>query len=301
MLHTRTARDGWILRAWDYAPTQRLLAGERPRAIVVLGHAMLVDSRTLCRPDRPTLGSVLVAAGFRVLAPDLRGHGESGPRAAEGGAWTADDIIGDVGEFVELARALEPERPVLLVGHSLFAQSSLAWLGQHPEAPVEAAVLLTSDMWNRRFEPSWMIGWLKLLISISLWVLTLVLGRLPARWLGLGTADEPRSYWSQHTAWMLKDRWTSVDGSVDYWAGLERITTPVLHMLSMGDRMLARPTSSARWSSPVRTRELVILGREDAPGDLARLRPNHMRAVTDPANKMAWHWIAGWLIRALGG
>jgi len=293
VLHTRSAPDGWLLRARDFSPVLP------PRAIVVLGHAMMVDSRTLCRPDRPTLASVLVAAGFRVLVPDLRGHADSGPRAGDGGEWDCDDIVADVGEFVALAQSLEPERPLVLVGHSLFAQASLAWLGQHPDAPVQAVVALTCDVWNRRFEPSRLIGWLKFWVIALTTLVVRVVGHLPVRLARAGSADEAAGYWRQSWMWLRRDRWCSVDGGVDYWAGLSRIQAPVLHMLSAGDRLYARPVSAARWTAPVRTRELMILGREDAPGDLAGLRPKHMAAATDPASKLAWHWIAGWIERRL--
>jgi hypothetical protein len=44
----------------------------------------------------------------------------------------------------------------------------------------------------------------------------------------------------------------------------------------------------------------LILGRDDAPGELANMRPNHMGLITNPHSKLAWHWIAGWLRRTLG-
>jgi hypothetical protein len=96
-----------------------------------------------------------------------------------------------------------------------------------------------------------------------------------------------------------RDRWDSLDGSVDYWAGLESIRTPVLHVMSEGDRLYARPVACARLTAPIAQRELLVLGREDAPGELAQLRPDHMGMVTDPRSKLAWHWIAGWLQRTL--
>src|SRR5690606_9816302 len=132
----------------------------RPLGIVIAGHAMMADSRTICRPDRPTIASVLVAAGFRVLVPDLRGHGESGPLARDGGDWTMDELVTDVGHYVELARSLEPELPVALLGHSLFSHAALAWLGQNPDPGVRALVAISCSVWNKRFEPSrfwWLI------------------------------------------------------------------------------------------------------------------------------------------------
>ena len=296
VLHSLTADDGWILRVWDFCPEP---LREEPVGVVVVGHAMMVDSRTMCRLDRPTISSVLVAAGFRVLCPDLRGHGESGPRAAEGGDWDLDRIVEDVGAYVELARSLAPELPLALLGHSLFGQASLAWLGSNPEAEVGAVVAMASDVWNKRFEPRRALWWLKRLIAWPSRILTELVGYMPARALRIGTNDEARSYWRQFYACLRGDRWGSADGRVDYWAGLEHIRAPFLHMLSEGDLLYGRPASASRLSAPVPRRELVVLGRDDAPGELAGLRPSHMGMLTDARSKLAWHWVAGWLRRAL--
>lgn len=295
VLHSLEASDGWLLRVWDFSPVPRRDA----RAVVVVGHAMMVDSRTVCRRDQATLASVLVAAGFRVLVPDLRGHGESGPLAAQGGDWTLDDIVDDVGSYVALARNVEPELPVALVGHSLFGHASLAWLGQNPDPTVKAVVALACDVWNKRFEPSRLWWWLKRLLWAPTVLLTWLVGYFPARRLRAGTADEPRSYWRQFSDWLRDDRWGSKDGLVDYWAGLDSIRIPFMHMLSEGDKLYARPASAAHMSAPVQSRELVVLGRDDAPGQLGELRPNHMGVLTDLRSKLAWHWLAGWLARAL--
>lgn len=295
VLHSLTADDGWILQVWDFSPP-----AQRPLGVVVAGHAMLVDSRTLCRPDRPTLAAVLVAAGFRVLVPDLRGHGASGPLPSQGGDWTMDEIVGDIRHYVELARALEPELPLALLGHSLFSQAAMAWLGQNPDPSVGALVALNSSVWNKRFEPS---RWWWLVKRLVFWptvLLTELVGYLPARRLRAGTADESRGFWRQFHALVQGDRWGSADGKVDYWAGLERIRAPVLHVMSEGDRLYARPAAAIRLTAPIRTRELLVLGRDDAPGELAGLRPGHMGVVTSARSKLAWHWVAGWLRRALG-
>ncbi|NVB38603.1 alpha/beta fold hydrolase [Pseudenhygromyxa sp. WMMC2535] len=297
VLHSVSASDGWLLRVWDFGGGLDVAA--RPKAVVVLGHAMLADSRTLCRPDRPTLASVLVDAGFRVLVPDLRGHGESGPSAAAGGDWSLDELVADVGSYVDLAVAVAPEAPVVLVGHSLFGQAALAWLGQNPDPRVRSVATLGTGVWNRRFEPSLAIWWLKLAIYLVTMLIVALVGYMPGRALRLGSADEAASYWRQAWAWMRRNRWCSLDGSVDYWAGLEGIRVPFLHVLSEGDRLYARPPAASLTTAGVVSRELLVTGRSDAPGELAELRPGHMGLVTDLGSKMLWHWVAGWLERSI--
>ncbi len=58
--------DGWILRG------QRMPG---PGPVVVCGHAMMVDRRTLDRPRGAGLASALAEAGLDVVMMDARGHG----------------------------------------------------------------------------------------------------------------------------------------------------------------------------------------------------------------------------------
>ncbi|WP_158893347.1 alpha/beta fold hydrolase [Amycolatopsis anabasis] len=64
----------------------------------------------------------------RVLAPDFRGHGSSGP--APRGSATIDRLADDVAELVA-ARA--PRGPLVLVGHSLGGMVMMALAERHPE------------------------------------------------------------------------------------------------------------------------------------------------------------------------
>jgi pimeloyl-ACP methyl ester carboxylesterase len=71
------------------------------------------------------LAPELVALGYRVVAPDLRGHGDSG-RLSSGAAWAASAL-----DIALLARHLGP--PVGLVGHSFGGGQALYVAGVWPE------------------------------------------------------------------------------------------------------------------------------------------------------------------------
>lgn len=286
--HTLTAHDGWTLDVLE------LCDCERPKAVLVVGHAMLVDRRTVWREDRPCLVRTLLDAGFRVLVPDLRGRRASGPTPAEGADWTYGALVEDTPAYVALARRLEPELPVFLVGHSLFAHTSLAYLGQHPDTPVAGLVAIVMHMWNRRWEPSGLVWlqqrfytWLSLLI-------VRVFGFLAARRLRMGTADESRSCFRWYDDFVRHDRWGTPDG-VDYQAGLAQVRCPVLHVLSDGDRLSGRPAQALRFTASLPHREVLRLGSSCERPELRALRPTHMGVVTSPASEPVWKALAEWL------
>ena len=292
--HWIAADDGWSLLVREAAPA-------RPaRGTVIAGHAMMVDGRTILREDRPCLAESLRAAGLRVLVPDQRGHGRSGPRAADGGRWTYDDLVADTAAYLRLAQSIDPAAPVALLGHSLFAHTALAWLGQHPDAPVRAHVALAMDVWNLRFEPSLRRRLAKRLAAALTREITRRVGFAPARRLRFGSDDEAAAYWESMRPWLLADRWCSAAG-VDYHRGLARVRCPVLHVVSDGDRLFACPAAALNFSAPLPRREVWHLGWHrpaDRP-ELAALAPDHMAIVTDPASRPLWEALAAWLCARL--
>ena len=94
------------------------VSGDGP--LVVLAHGM-GDSRAAYRFVVPHL----VAAGYRVAAVDLRGHGES---SADWPAYTRTDIAGDL---IAVIRHLGG--PAVLVGHSVSGGAATIAAAQAPE------------------------------------------------------------------------------------------------------------------------------------------------------------------------
>jgi pimeloyl-ACP methyl ester carboxylesterase len=77
----------------------------------------------------------LAEAGFHAVAPDLRGYG--GTDRPEGG-YDLDTLAGDI---VELARYLQPGRPVHLVGHDWGGVIAYHVAATHPEVVDRLAVI----------------------------------------------------------------------------------------------------------------------------------------------------------------
>lgn len=114
----------------------------------------------------------LVRAGFRVIAPDLRGYGESSrPR----GGYDLDTLVRDV---VELGRTVTTD-PVRWVGHDWGGAITWQIATQHPEAVDRAVVIacahpylmaraLRSDLGQLR--KSWYMFFFQLPVLPELWL-----------------------------------------------------------------------------------------------------------------------------------
>lgn len=289
------AADGWRLNVLDLQPATGA------RATVIAGHAMMVDRRTLWRGPRPSIGRRLLERGYRVLLPNLRGRGDSGPRPAEGGDWSYHDLVGDTATYIELAQRLAPGQPVVLLGHSLFAHTSLAYLGLHPDAPIAGLVGLAMNVWNRRWDPS-RRGWAAKRALMALGnAANRAYGFMPAARVGIGTADESKTYWRDLSRMATSGHWGVVDGP-SYQAGLRDLECRVLHVISDGDPVLARPQDALRFTEILGARRHVIhLGPRCPEASLRGWTPDHMPMVTDPRSEALWDTVASWIDRVTCG
>lgn len=276
----RTA-DGWLLRG------ERLPNADAP-AVVVCGHAMMVDRRTLDRPRGAGLASTLHASGLDVAWVDARGHGQSGPRAEDGGRWTYDDIVRfDVPALVRLGRRLAAGRPLVVLGHSLIGHAALIAAGLD-EAP-DALVGYAPNLWAPRLEERPAVRAAKGGLLASWLALSAARGFFDAPGLGIGTDAEALPYIRQFHAMWRRDRLESSDGRVDYEAALARAALPVLAYSSENDRLLARPSAAAAFLAlaPNASVDHRVLSGADAP--------DHMGFVTAAASRRIWEETAAWI------
>jgi predicted alpha/beta hydrolase len=284
-----TAHDGWSLGLTDVEP-----AGA-PLGIAITGHAMMVDRRTIYRGGVPTLGRTLVEHGLRVLVPDLRGRGVSGPTPREGGDWSYADLIADTGALVRLAGELAPDLPIFLVGHSLFSHAALAWLGENPRAPVRAVAALALNIWGPAWTPS-LSRWLKKRATIAgTQLVAAAFGYMPSGRFGFGSCDEAKGYWRDLSSWVTRGRWG--DARTDYHANLAGIRCPVLHVVSDGDVSFAVADEALRFSAILGERRSVLrVGPACTDDRLRALAPDHMPMVTSRTSEPIWRAVAEWLV-----
>jgi oxygen-independent coproporphyrinogen-3 oxidase len=277
--------DGWLLRG-------ELLVPPRPQAVVIAGHAMMVDRRTLDRPRGEGLASHLARRGLAVVLPDLRGHGESGPRPSAGGDWSYDDLVErDVPALVADARDRFPGLPLHLLGHSLFGHVSLAHLGRHPETRVDGLVLLACNVAH----PGWRRHPLRaaaLRAGIeAIGLTTRMFGRLPVRRLRLGSDDEAPGYVEQVVALGRSLEWRARDG-FDYYAAIGGLRVPTLALAGAGDRYLAAPEDARSLVAPLADVRFEVVGRESG----LHRDPGHMDLVLSRDLAPVWGRVADWLL-----
>ncbi|MEV6767864.1 alpha/beta hydrolase [Nocardia sp. NPDC051030] len=122
-----TANDGAHLRVHAYGPAE----GD----VIVLVHGW-----TCCLEYwNPQINAF--AGEYRVIAYDVRGHGESEAGTAK---LTTDQLADDLSDV--LAATLKPGQRAVLVGHSLGGMTIQAWAGRYPEQVRQRtlAVLMTN-------------------------------------------------------------------------------------------------------------------------------------------------------------
>jgi predicted alpha/beta hydrolase len=291
--------DGVALRAVvDDPPEGVPLAGT-----AVLAHAMFGRRTEFGRPGRPGLAATYASLGWRTIAFDFRGHGDSARApATTGGGHGYDDLVRlDLPAVVDCARARAEGAPVVVVGHSLGAHVALAAQGTG-RLDADGVVSLAGNVWIRELEPLRVRWAAKLGVARAMRAVVARVGRFPARSLRLGSDDEPARYMTEFLRPTLEGAWASSDGRDDYLAALASVRVPVVSVASDGDHLECHPACAERFvgrcAGP--TRALRVARADD--GSRA---PGHMGLVTTGRAKTAaieaLAWIQGAIERGAGG
>lgn len=283
-----TTEDGWLLHG------ERVRPEDAPVACAVLGHAMMVDRRTMdWKGDG--VATTLARHGIAALNFDLRGHGASGPAADRGGHWSYDSFVRlDLPAVVAEGRRRYPELPVVLIGHSLAGHAGMISAGLSRETAPDAIVGLAANLWTPGFEPSRLLRLAKGAALASLVAASIRRGYFDSRRYRMGTDPEPWPYVWQFLRMYLRNRLGSLDDRDDYVAALGRVELPVLAVSSTGDRLLARPAAVERFVRSMgraRVTHRVVSGSEVSPP------PDHMGLVVAERCRPIWDEVADWIVR----
>lgn len=123
---TLRTSDGLLLQLRIWLPE----GGRAPRGTVVLVHGL---GEHAGRYD--ALARVLAADGWRVVAHDQRGHGQS--EGARGALNHPDDLLRDLSQVLDG----ENLRPIVLLGHSMGGAVAARYVAEGLSPPVDALVL----------------------------------------------------------------------------------------------------------------------------------------------------------------
>jgi predicted alpha/beta hydrolase len=288
-LDVRTA-DGWSLRV-DVRE-----AHGAPIGVAVLAHALMARRSEFDRPAGAGLGPFLAERGWHVVSFDFRGHGDSAPRAREGGTFGYDAFVtGDLPAICEFARS-EVARglPVVVTGHSLGGHVALAAQGTGT-IQADAVATVAATMWLRQLDPSHLRWWTKRATVEAMLTLARRVGYFPARAIRLGSDDEPRTLIEDIARVVRSEAWTSASGRVDYLSALSQVRVPVMQILSENDKFECDAESGTRFVERCGTRPNILrVTRTDDGG----APPTHMGLVTNGKVRGVWNELERWLREA---
>lgn len=270
-LEIRTT-DGTSLRATVREPPE----GVTFAGTCVLAHALFARRTSFDHPKRAGLAQALASLGFRTIAFDFRGHGESRPSPSKS-EWGYDEfVVSDLPSVVECARARGNDEPVVVVGHSLGGHVALASQGIG-KLHADGIVAVASSVWVDAFESSRVRSLAKRAALIAMNEASRRVGFFPARALRIGSDDASNRFVRDLARFVARNTWTSRDGRLDYLAGLSDVRVPVCAIASHGDRVICPPAAAEAFArkcaGPVR---FVAVDRADDGGP----PPGHMELVT---------------------
>jgi pimeloyl-ACP methyl ester carboxylesterase len=131
----RVVANGLELRVLEWAPQegpQNEYGAGAWSATALLLHGYMDAAATWQK-----VAGHFARAGLRVLAPDLRGYGDSA-RAPEGAYYHFPDYVADVADLVQ---KLVGKTPLFLVGHSMGGTIASLFAGAFPENVTKLALL----------------------------------------------------------------------------------------------------------------------------------------------------------------
>lgn len=276
--------DRVVLRASVREPRAALVG------TVVLAHAMFARRSEF---ERAGFAQFFADRGWRTVAFDFRGHGDSGGKGTE---YRYDDFVSsDLPAVAGAARDRGEGKPVVVIGHSLGGHVALASQGIGA-LRADAIVGIATNLWLPGTEPSLALRAIKRATMRAMVAIVDRRGYFPARVLRQGSDDESAEYIRDLARFTLGGSWRSADGAHDYRASLANVDVPVHAIASTGDRLNARPESVRRFHAPVSGAEIDVVTESDD----GRRAPDHMSLVTTGAAVSAWGRAEELLRRRLG-
>jgi|CZKU01.1.fsa_nt_gi predicted alpha/beta hydrolase len=282
-------RDGWSLRAEVHTPSRESVG------VAVLAHALMARRSEFARPASGGVAAFLVRRGWRVVAFDFRGHGDSHPPPQRRAAYGYDELVaGDLAAVCAFAREQANGDPVVVVGHSLGGHAALVAHGSGAAEVDGIAGIASAPPFLRDHEPSRARWLLKRAAFASMLAISRRAHRFPARALRLGSDDETLESCEDFERFARTGRWVSRDGRVDYLEALGSVRIPVLQVVSVADRFECVPECGERFVACCRgPREVMRVTSTHGGGP----PPSHMGLVTSGRVGAVWESVERWMRR----
>jgi len=179
------------------------------------------------------LATPMAAAGLRLVAMDLRGHGTSSVRPDRNTDFGYRELLElDWPAAITAVRERYPAAALMLLGHSLGGQVSLLYAGANPGAVDAVVTVATGSIWWRAFpSPRRYVG---LLATQFIAAVGKVLGSYPGHRLGFG-GREARSLVADWAHQARTGHYRARGSDTDYEAALGRMREPALLISVAGD------------------------------------------------------------------
>ena len=210
---------------------------------VLLIHGSIEDSRIFHSKSGKGMAPYLAGKGFDVFAPDLPGKGKSTPKASRSFDHSMQTFIDqDLDDYISYIKNLYPKEKIRIVAHSWGGVLALAWFAKYGnQNDIGRMVFFGTKRRIKVISPIRIIGvdlvW-TLLGSIS----TAIAGYLPARFLKIGSENEPATFYRETNKWVYSKRWRDIKTKEDILEKLKaKNLPPILYLAGINDRFLGHP------------------------------------------------------------
>jgi len=282
------AEDGVELALWR---AQGAPACAAPPLLMV--HGVFSNRTFFLGAGERGLGRYLAARGWDAWVADLRGHGRSGVEGQRR-RWHFEDWIRlDAPALVGGVLEATGRDRLVWIGHSAGGVIGFAFGGlEHPLSRAIAGIAVAGAP-----APTG-LGMVQYPMAAAGLSVTRVLGRFPARFLGIGPEDEHPEIFAQWMRWNLRGRWLGNDGT-DYYANTRRVRSRLLALAGGGDWLIAPPALCEDLADATSSedRMFVTCGRDTGFSEDF----NHHRLIAStPARHEVWPLIGDWIEARFG-
>lgn len=263
-----TTADGWVVNAWFRPAVKR-----RFDTPVVLCHGLANNHAFMEFRGEQNLAKFLAGLGFDCFSLDLRGAGQTKP--PHEGPWDAtfdDHVNFDLPALVDEVCRRTGSTQVVWLGHSLGGAVALAAASTTLKARLAALITVGTPIffpfpkrltWLMR-AATWFAPWgqfdstvLKLIAPFAGWTPAPAIANATANLKNVSPLSQRflvanvfapmwKGVLAQLADWVRHDVFRSLDGRVDYRAGVATLTLPVLVIGGSVDH-LAPPQSSQKY------------------------------------------------------